>query len=313
MNKVELVNQLYADAVEKGHRWFSSDYVHWRYGLFTVTFDERKDTATIMWHNDKLATIKNPTASSIVAKLDSFYSKFRSEFGDSDSTKQYILDIYRESPSKSVISLTKLLGRFSSLASVGYALSRLNMDKNKDIDDYDGSKVTLKLITAVKGVPLEDRVYAYSIPPIDGMYYGSFTLKPSIFAERSNSYSVPRLPFSRDNAPREAGHDWEEFPFPIAELVRKKYPKLWSKAGTGGTGPTRTAFTGDDAYALYARWVSGDRSPDVLDWRHNRRYNYGSRHQHDFRWRGVIAAIKWGMVLPIGIEAMLRELERKGG
>jgi hypothetical protein len=313
MNKVEIINGLSAHAQANAHRFFTNDHIYYRYGLFTITLDGPRNTATIMWHNTPLAKIKNPTVGSITDKLNGFYVKFRQEFQDAVTTKQYILRVYEMSPNKSAISLTKLLGRFSSLPSVGYALSRLNMDKNKDMDFEGNPKVALRLISATKGIPLDERVYAYSLPPTDGMYYGSFTIKPAMSFDRDNRYMIPNLPFARDNATREAGQDWPEFPFPISELVRKKYPKIWSKAGTGGTGPSKTAFTGDDAYALFARWSSGDRSPDVLDWRHNRRYRYGSRHQHDFRWRGVIAAIKWGMVLPIGIEAMLRELENKGG
>lgn len=313
MNKPQILNDLSVHAQNNNHRFFTNDHKYYRYGLFTIVLDGIKDEAVIMWHNDKLSVVKRPTANSIIDKLDSYYRKFRAEFGDSESTKEYIINVYNEAKTKSNVSLTKLLGRFSSLPSVGYALSRLNMDKDKDFTQIDGSKVALRLVSANKGVPLDERVYVYGLPPIDGMYYGMFTFQAPYSEKRENMMRIPDLPFQRDNGAREAGRDWEEFPFPIAELVRKKYPNLWSKAGTGGTGPTRTAFTGDDAYALYARWSRGDRSPDVLDWRYNRRYNYGSRHQHDFRWRGVIAAIKWGMVLPIGIEAMLKELEKKGG
>lgn len=100
--------------------------------------------------------------------------------------------------------------------------------------------------------------------------------------------------------------EFREFPRELAEQIRQEFPKLWSKHGTGGNPPT--AFTGDHAYMLWGLWRAGDRSPEVRDWAERRREAYASRHRKDFRKGGVIAAIKWGVVLPIGLNAMLVEL-----
>lgn len=101
---------------------------------------------------------------------------------------------------------------------------------------------------------------------------------------------------------------YREFPRALAEQVRQEYPALWAKHGTGGNPPT--AFTGDHAYMLWGLWLAGDTSPEVRDWALRRREAYATRHRSDFRKGGVIAAIKWGVVLPIGVPAMMAELEQ---
>lgn len=77
---------------------------------------------------------------------------------------------------------------------------------------------------------------------------------------------------------------FREFPRELAERVQTVRPDLWR------------------------RWRFGERSPEVVEWATRRREAYARRHRNDFRAGGVIAAIKWGVVLPIGVPAMLRAI-----
>lgn len=120
---------------------------------------------------------------------------------------------------------------------------------------------------------------------------------------------------------------FKEFPRDLAEEVRRSYPKLWSKHGTGGNPPTK--WTGDDAYrawgwlidlregrrppkaedaaakAAYVKlaghpWVGGSEglyeAVTGLWW--DKRERYISRHARDFRPGGTVAMIKWAGVFP---------------
>ncbi len=123
---------------------------------------------------------------------------------------------------------------------------------------------------------------------------------------------------------------FEFFPLDLAEEVRQDYPQLWAKHGTGGNPPT--AWTGDNAYQAY-KWLHAllnNRQPwrneaevelashafqlltrghftegtpkelftEVASLWLTKREKYASRHQRDFRPGGIIAAIKWGVILP---------------
>ena len=94
---------------------------------------------------------------------------------------------------------------------------------------------------------------------------------------------------------------WPWFPRDLAEAVRKGYPDLWARHGTGGTPPTR--FTEDHAYYLWDVLCAGDPThidwDEAQDWVQERRERYFARHVNDYRVGGVIAAIKWGGVLPM--------------
>jgi len=118
-----------------------------------------------------------------------------------------------------------------------------------------------------------------------------------------------------------------EFPRDLAEQVRRQYPRLWAKHGTGGNPPT--AWTGDDAYRAWG-WLielregrhpptseipaakrayellTGQRWSGPTDdlfravtrlWE-AKRERYVSRHAKDFRPGGTIAMIKWGGIFP---------------
>ena len=123
---------------------------------------------------------------------------------------------------------------------------------------------------------------------------------------------------------------WPWFPRVLAEGVRQVYPELWAKHGTGGNPPT--GFTGDDAYRLWGVLRERDSSHPEWEaaqaWARQRRERYFSRHQRDYRSGGIIAAIKWGGVLPMrqfqpgadlvrnrdrAIQMMLDALDERGG
>lgn len=117
------------------------------------------------------------------------------------------------------------------------------------------------------------------------------------------------------------------FPRKLAEEIRQEHPSLWQRHGTGGNPPTR--WTGDDAYRAWG-WLillaNGQRIPEQdvpaaraayakltdSEWRGptsklfaevvnlwlNKRENYITRHQSDFRPGGTIAMIKWAGIFP---------------
>ena len=94
---------------------------------------------------------------------------------------------------------------------------------------------------------------------------------------------------------------YKQFPFGYAKDLKENWPEIWRMAGNGGNPPT--SFTGNDAFRNWSKYQSGDRSESVLNWV-RRRERYMGRHQGDSRLNGVIAAIKWGGVLNIGVPKM---------
>ena len=94
---------------------------------------------------------------------------------------------------------------------------------------------------------------------------------------------------------------YKQFPYGYASDLKKNWPEIWRRAGNGGNPPT--SFTGNDAFANWTKYQSGNRSESVLNWV-RRRERYMGRHQNDSRLNGTIAAIKWGGVLNMGVPAM---------
>ena len=91
----------------------------------------------------------------------------------------------------------------------------------------------------------------------------------------------------------------------FAARIKEKYPKIW-----GAGGNTR----GNAAWRLYNRALDGDDAPAVLDWIREREA-WAARHAKDGSQfpgasatissvAGVVAAMKWGVVLNIGQKTM---------
>lgn len=96
---------------------------------------------------------------------------------------------------------------------------------------------------------------------------------------------------------------FKQAPYALAKSIKDNYPSLWSKYGTGGSGPDKTSFTGSNAFNMWTKYRNGERTPAVLSWV-KRRERYMSRHRGDSRIAGVVSALKWGGVLDIGISRM---------
>lgn len=94
---------------------------------------------------------------------------------------------------------------------------------------------------------------------------------------------------------------YKQFPYGYAKSLKEDYPEIWRRGGNGGNPPT--SFTGNDAFARWSKYKSGDRSESVLSWV-RRRERFMGRHQNNNRLAGVVAAIKWGGVLNMGVPAM---------
>lgn len=104
-----------------------------------------------------------------------------------------------------------------------------------------------------------------------------------------------------NQAVRISNSKYKQFPYGYAKDLKENWGEIWRMAGNGGNPPT--SFTGNDAFRNWTKYQSGDRSESVLNWV-RRRERYMGRHQNDKRLNGVIAAIKWGGVLNIGVPAM---------
>nr|BAR34215.1 phage portal protein [uncultured Mediterranean phage uvMED] len=104
-----------------------------------------------------------------------------------------------------------------------------------------------------------------------------------------------------DMAVRISNSKYKMFPYGYAKSLKEDYPEIWRRGGNGGNPPT--SFTGNDAYNRWSKYQSGDRSESVLNWV-RRRERFMGRHQNNNRLAGVVAAIKWGGVLNMGVPAM---------
>src|SRR6056300_290101 len=104
-----------------------------------------------------------------------------------------------------------------------------------------------------------------------------------------------------DMAVRISNSKYKQFPYGYAKNLKENYPEIWRRGGNGGNPPT--SFTGNDAFNRWTKYQSGDRSESVLNWV-RRRERFMGRHQNNNRLAGVVAAIKWGGVLNMGVPAM---------
>jgi HK97 family phage portal protein len=101
---------------------------------------------------------------------------------------------------------------------------------------------------------------------------------------------------------------YKQFPYGYAKNLKENYPEIWRRGGNGGNPPT--SFTGNDAFARWTKYQSGDRSESVLSWV-RRRERFMGRHQNNNRLAGVVAAIKWGGVLNMGVPAMKKVISEQ--
>ncbi len=104
-----------------------------------------------------------------------------------------------------------------------------------------------------------------------------------------------------DKLVRISNSKYKMFPYGYAKNLKENYPEIWRRGGNGGNPPT--SFTGNDAFNRWSKYQSGDRSESVLNWV-RRRERFMGRHQNNNRLAGVVAAIKWGGVLNMGVPAM---------
>ena len=90
-----------------------------------------------------------------------------------------------------------------------------------------------------------------------------------------------------DQLVRISNSKYKMFPYGYAKNLKENYPEIWRRGGTGGNPPT--SFTGNDAFARWTKYQSGDRSESVLNWV-RRRERFMGRHQNNNRLAGVVAA-----------------------
>ena len=157
-------------------------------------------------------------------------------------------------------------------------------------ESYEGTKKSYidKMVEELK-VSLEEAEAMYE--------RGDDLHSPEEKAKDDTNFPSPGM----NQAVRISNSKYKQFPYGYAKSLKEDYPEIWRLAGNGGNPPT--SFTGNDAFRRWSAYQSGDRSESVLNWV-RRRERYMGRHQNDKRLNGVIAAIKWGGVLNIGVPAM---------
>lgn len=137
-----------------------------------------------------------------------------------------------------------------------------------------------------------------SLEEAEAMYErGDDLHSPEEKAKDDTNFPSPGM----NQAVRISNSKYKQFPYGYAKDLKENWGEIWRMAGNGGNPPT--SFTGNDAFRRWTAYQSGDRSESVLNWV-RRRERYMGRHQNDKRLNGVIAAIKWGGVLNIGVPAM---------
>lgn len=104
-----------------------------------------------------------------------------------------------------------------------------------------------------------------------------------------------KIKFNPDNIPKENIYEY-------ALMIKNKYPKIWSKGGN---------IFGNEAFVRLTRaynrgyWLEHEKDM-YIKWQ-----SYIARHQHDFKLEGIVAALKWAMVLNIGLTEMKKVINEE--
>lgn len=93
-----------------------------------------------------------------------------------------------------------------------------------------------------------------------------------------------------------------EFQFNYAVYVKENWPQVWAMGGLD---------KGDNAFRLWTEYRQGVRSEAIERWVAKERIKFWELHsQRDFHIGGVIAAMKWSIVLEIGEKMMFKKVVR---
>ena len=99
--------------------------------------------------------------------------------------------------------------------------------------------------------------------------------------------------------------NWKQFDRAFAERLKQNHPDVWKAGGN---------IRGNEAFGLWGRALEGDDAKAVTDWIREREA-WASRHRYDGKQfpedkptksniAGVVASIKWGVILDIGEKTM---------
>ncbi len=115
--------------------------------------------------------------------------------------------------------------------------------------------------------------------------------------EKEAEAYLRNLKKSSKETTQEVFDKYEEFPYEYAKSLKKEFPEIWRRVNTD-----------INSFDMWTKYMNGDRSENTLEWV-NRRDQYGKKHINDFRLNGVILAVKFGITLSIGYEAMEKILD----
>ena len=143
---------------------------------------------------------------------------------------------------------------------------------------------------------------AVSLEEAEVLMESQFEIEPENVKSKKPMKDRTNFPSPGDDmAVRISNSKYKMFPHGYAKALKEDYPEIWRRGGNGGNPPT--SFTGNDAFNRWSKYQAGDRSEAVLSWV-RRRERFMGRHQNNNRLAGVVAAIKWGGVLNMGVPAM---------
>lgn len=91
--------------------------------------------------------------------------------------------------------------------------------------------------------------------------------------------------------------NYPQFDFAFAQRIKENHPRIWGKGGN---------IRGNEAFEYWSKARAGEKTDGVLDWIKEREA-WAARHEKDFRIAGVIAAVKWGVIVSRG-ESYMKDL-----
>lgn len=94
--------------------------------------------------------------------------------------------------------------------------------------------------------------------------------------------------------------NFPQFDYEYAVKVKKEFPKVWSKGGN---------IRGNEAFEYWGKARKGSKTKGVLDWI-DEREAWASRHHKDKLINGVVASMKWGVIVSRG-ESYMKDIIQK--
>lgn len=200
------------------------------------------------------------------------------------------------------------------LVLLNYDVEALPKLKYKDIEPKDNNVFSIAMERFVKSgvlsVDLEvenlvrERV---GVPKIDEETFEEIRQAKQVVKEiesvkkegkENNSSEATNFPSQGDNKEISLRNSqYNQFDHAFAKRIKEQYPSVWKKGGN---------IRGNEAYNFWTKARSGEKTDGVKKWIKEREA-WAARHKGNFRIAGVVAAMKWGVVVSRG-ESYMKKL-----